>query len=269
MNLGIPNFVGPITKNRTESRGGGVAFYINNKLDFQVIQNMSLTEKAIESLTIKINHKSKSHILVCIYRPPKQNLTNLFYERLEHIIQMKNAEFPNSILEIIGDFNINTLDPITRIKFYEQSMSHGLLPLVTKPTRITTSTKSLIDNILTSHPQNTGTYVIRTNISDHFSVLLSRNVNRKEKTSKTKYIRLVNSKNTSYFKENLAKVKWDKIYELNEVEEIGDFFMDTLTENFNTSFPIIKSKFKKGLLSPIYFTKGIKESIKKEKKTIQ
>ena len=218
MNLGIPNFVGPITKNRTESRGGGVAFYINNKLDFEVIQNMSLTEKAekaIESLTIKINHKSKSHILVCIYRPPKQNLTNLFYERLEHIIQMKNAEFPNSILEIIGDFNINTLDPITRIKFYEQSMSHGLLPLVTKPTRITTSTKSLIDNILSSHPQNTGTYVIRTNISDHFPVLLSRNVNRKEKTSKTKYIRLVNSKNISSFKENLTKVKWDKIYEIN------------------------------------------------------
>ena len=56
---------------------------------------------------------------MCIYRPPKQNLTNLFYERLEHIIQMRNAEFPNSILEIIGEFNINTLDQITRIKFYE------------------------------------------------------------------------------------------------------------------------------------------------------
>ena len=100
-------------------------------------------------------------------------------------------------------------------------------------------------------------------------MLQSRNVNKKEKTSETKYIILINSKNISSFNENLASANWDKIYELNEVEEIGDFFMDTLIENFNTSFPIVKSRFKKGLLSPIYFTKGIKESIKKEKNTIQ
>ena len=100
-------------------------------------------------------------------------------------------------------------------------------------------------------------------------MLQSRNVNKKEKTSETKYIILINSKNISSFNENLASANWDKIYELNELEEIGDFFMDTLIENFNTSFPIVKSRFKKGLLSPIYFTKGIKESIKKEKNTIQ
>ena len=33
---------------------------------------------------------------------------------------------------------------------------------------------------MTSNTQNIGTYVIRTNISDHFSVLLSRQVNKKE-----------------------------------------------------------------------------------------
>ena len=106
MNLCIPNFVGQITKSRTDSRGGGVAFYINNKLDYEVIHNMSFTEKAIETITIKISHKSKSHILVCIYRHPKQNLK----------------------------------------LFYELSMSNGLLPKITKPTRVTSITKSLIDN---------------------------------------------------------------------------------------------------------------------------
>ena len=82
-------------------------------------------------------------------------------------------------------------------------MSNGLLPIITKP-RVTSTTKSLIDNILTSNTQSIGTFVIRTNISNHFSVLLSRNVNEKEKTFETEYIRLINSKNIWSFKENLA-----------------------------------------------------------------
>ena len=111
MNLFIPNFTCPITKSRTDSRDGGVAFYI--------------TQKAIETLTIKISHKSKSHILVCLYRPkprhrpPKQNLTNLFYERVEQNLKMRNNNFPNSTLEILGDYNLNTLYFCTRDKFYE------------------------------------------------------------------------------------------------------------------------------------------------------
>ena len=124
-------------------------------------------------------------------------------------------------------------------------MSNGLLPIITKP-RVTSTTKSLIDNILTSNTQSIGTFVFRTNISDHFSVLLSRNVNEKEKTFETKYLRLINSKNICSFKENLASANQINIYELNEVEAIGDFFMDTLLDYFNTSFPIVKSRFKKG-----------------------
>ena len=76
MNLCIPNFVGPITKSRTDSRGGGVAFYINNKLDYEVIHNMSSTEKAIKTLTIKIVISQSlmsaiciMHMHMCIYQP--------------------------------------------------------------------------------------------------------------------------------------------------------------------------------------------------------
>ena len=265
-NLSIENFKGPITKSRTDSRGGGIAFYVSNKLEYEVIHNMSFTEKAIETLTIKINHKSKSHILVCLYRPPKHNLINLFYERLDQLISFSKNSFPTSILDILGDYNLNTFDPKIRDKFYEISMSNGLLPTVTKPTRITATTKTLIDNILTSNTHNLGTYVIRTNISDHFSVLLSRQVKKKEKSTETQYTRLINNKSIICFKEKLANINWNEIYELDEVEEIGDFFLDTLQKNFNTSFPLTKSKVKKGQISPIYFTKGIRESIKKEKK---
>ena len=45
--------------------------------------------------------------------------------------------------------------------------------------KYSSTTKTLIDNILTSNCQNIRTYVLRTNISDHFSVLLSRQVNKK------------------------------------------------------------------------------------------
>ena len=45
--------------------------------------------------------------------------------------------------------------------------------------KYSSTTKTLIDNILTSNFQNIRTYVLRTNISDPFSVLLSRQVNKK------------------------------------------------------------------------------------------
>ena len=60
--------------------------------------------------------------------------------------------------------------------------------------KYSSTTKTLIDNILTSNFQNIRTYVLRTNISDLFLVLLSRQVNKKERATETKYFRQINNK---------------------------------------------------------------------------
>ena len=241
-NLNIPNFTGPISKNRIDSRGGGVCFYIKDNLDFKVIDNMSITDKAIEAITIKINHKFRSQVLTCLYRPPKANMINSFYEKLDLLVQMKNHLFPKANFDLLGDFNLNCFDQNTREKLYESCMSNGLLPIITKPTRKTQNTETLIDNILTSDAQQVRTFVLQTNISDHFSMLLSRNVEKKEKTKNTIYTRQINARNITIFKEKLANENWNPIYNLDKVEDIGNLFLDTLQNNFECSFPLKKVK---------------------------
>lgn len=266
LNLSLHGFDGPIFRNRQTSRGGGVAFYIRNNLEYKILDEMTISENFIETLTIKVIHKYQTHIIMNIYRPPRQNLTPPFYENIEKLIQFKDRKFPKSSLEVIGDFNLNIYDEKIRDKFYEIAITNGLLPIVTKPTRVTASTSTIIDNIWTSDVKKVKTYIAKLNISDHYAVLSSRNICKKEKPQHTKYRRIINSKNIDDFKSKLQNIEWDNLYKKDNVEEIGNFFLDTIYENFNLSFPLRKQNCKKYDNSPSYFTKGIKESIKQEKK---
>ena len=51
--------------------------------------------------------------------------------------------------------------------------SHGLLPTITQPTRITEVTATLIDNIFTNiNPSNCKTAIVFADISDHLPIIL-------------------------------------------------------------------------------------------------
>ena len=79
----------------------------------------------------------------------------------------------------MGDLNINLL----KIKkydccnfanhFFNQLSSSGYMPLITKPTRITKSTATLIDNIFTNNLSRTehSSGIIINDISDHLPIL--------------------------------------------------------------------------------------------------
>ena len=100
----------------------------------------------MESISIEIINGSKSKVLISsIYRASNTNV-NLFNEQIErHLSQIGKK---NGI--ICGDFNIDLLKtdlhPDTNI-FMELLYSHGMFPLINKPTRVTSNTATLIDNI--------------------------------------------------------------------------------------------------------------------------
>ena len=56
--------------------------------------------------------------------------------------------------------------------FFNQLSSSGYMPLITKPTRITKSTATLIDNIFTKNANKTGhqSGILLNNISDHLPI---------------------------------------------------------------------------------------------------
>ena len=84
-------------------------------------------------------------LVCCIYRAPNTDLTLLN----EHI----NLIFSNNgtkTVYLCGDFNVDLLHYDKHADtnhFVDQLFSFGLHPLITRPTRITRDTKTLIDNI--------------------------------------------------------------------------------------------------------------------------
>ena len=110
---------------------------------------MSLNVPNFESMTIEIKTHEQGILLCTIYRPPncsdKDFLKN--YTRL-----LKKFTSQQHARLIIGlDHN---LDLIKHAKhrptneFIELNLEHQLLPTITKPTRITRTTATLLDNII-------------------------------------------------------------------------------------------------------------------------
>ena len=84
-----------------------------------------------------------------IYRPPDENVTD-FLDSLRKLLSTTVRE--NKICYVMGDFNLDLLrheqHAITG-EFVELMFLHLLYNMITKPTRITPNTTSLIDNIFT------------------------------------------------------------------------------------------------------------------------
>ena len=93
---------------------------------------------------------------------------------LSEILDIINNEHKQSI--IMGDMNINLLKYDTHSKtndYLNNLFSHGFLPLITKPTRVTPVTASLIDHIYTNNILHPGSSLTTSpTTSAHFTYLI-------------------------------------------------------------------------------------------------
>ena len=87
-------------------------------------------------------------IIVCIYRSPDSNFWT-FFKTLELTIQI--AKVKRKKLLICGDWNPNFMLDNIRIQEIKNLLeSHNLINIVRSPTRITPSSESLLDVIVTN-----------------------------------------------------------------------------------------------------------------------
>ena len=95
----------------------------------------------------------------------------------------------NKDIYIMGDFNIDLLkDDIHRQThdYLDLIYSNCLMPTILKPTRITKTSATIIDNILTNSDNKISTGILVTDITDHFPTILmtkSRNEFAKNNTT--------------------------------------------------------------------------------------
>lgn len=171
-----------ITRNRPSgAKRGGVAIYIKTEYNFKERNDLMINDPGVfESLFIE----TKNAIIGEIYRTPNSN--DLRTLGMYDSILSKLQNYKNNI--IIGtDQNFDFIK-IDQHKNTEELLSillsNGLLPTITKPTRITHSTATCIDNIYISARRKTNIYtgILCEDISDHLPIILCLGTQKHDRT---------------------------------------------------------------------------------------
>ena len=136
-----------------ETSAGRTLLYIANHLSYKCRNNLNIYKKhELESTFIDIINPKKSNIIVgVIYRHPSMNLTDFNCSYLNKLLE--NISKEQKSIFLLRDFNVNLLSYNEHNQangFLDSLASNSFIPLILQPTRITSHSNTLIDNILSN-----------------------------------------------------------------------------------------------------------------------
>ena len=212
-----------------------IACLINHELTLICIKKNELESTFIET----INSKKSNIVVGCAYKHPNMDVLdfNSLVNQLLDIISKEQKQ-----IFVLGDFNINLLNynehqPTN--EFLDSLASNSIIPYILQPTRITSHSKTLIDNIFSnvlSFEAISGN--ITATISDHLTqFLFAPNVLSNPLCNKSNVLERDWSK---FDKENFILDYFDKIWsEILHLDQHNvNLSMDSYLDHMNASLDI-------------------------------
>ena len=176
----------------------------------------------------------------------------------------------------MGDFNIDLLKYNYcnfSTEFFHQFSSSSYTPLITKPTRITKSTATLIDNIFTNNLSKMEHLngILLNDISDHFPIftITEHELQNCPKTLKIDdcTTRIITKKSPEAFCCEIENCDWQSTLSKNNPTESYTTFIKDFFELYDKFFPMKKYKSKRS--NNLWISKGLKKIIKNRTSSIQ
>ena len=251
-----------------QRQGGGIGIYVNEKLDFKERSDIGINDDDIcQSRFIELNVTDKIIIIGILYRPPNGNL-HKFMEYLNKEVDLLDKT--NKSIYLMGDFNINLLKIDTNqltADFYQTLISYSLIPTITKPTRITHHTATLIDNIFTNdYNHNHSPGLLFTDITDHLPIFLITELStQKIKNNKTTF-RFINKTNLNEFNQAVLSCNWSPVLDESDPNISYNLFMDKFNQLYELYFPFKEHKTKSYKPRKPWIPTGLVKSIKTKHK---
>ena len=254
---------------RTDKRGGGVTLYVHDSIRVKKSNEFSVAiNDVLESITIELHiEKGKNIIISCIYRVPGSNIQYYsdFIEQFLHVVQNKSVY-------IVGDTNIDILKYENHVHtkdFVDMLYSYGVFPQINKPTRVTSASATIIDNIFTnvlSVDSKCG--IVCNDISDHLPIFYVTEYRGLSSTNKETYkiIRRCSEKNINKFKKRLETHDWKSVLKETNVDKAYDEFITRIKTIYNEECPQSKVKVQVKNVNKPWFTTGLKNACLKKNK---
>ena len=151
-------------------------------------------------------------------------------------------------------------------QFFEVTFSYGLVLLITKPTRVTPHSVTLIDNIFTNNTNVLSKNgLIISNLSDHFPIYSAiATDHHSEKGRHHIIVGDINEIRIQDFKSKLANIDWTSTKNAPDTNAMYDSFIEKYTGLFDSCFPFktIKGKALNSFRKPWITLKSIKKKNK-------
>ncbi|XP_050294793.1 uncharacterized protein LOC126734968 [Anthonomus grandis grandis] len=223
--------------------------------DFSAVTKFDnlLSEKVFEFSIVY--HNTLDLYIVCIYKTPDADV-QIFCQKLLSLLESLPLI---SKLILCGDLNID-FSSVCAAKESFQSIfdSFGMVMHINSPTRITKTSSSIIDYVVsTFDPELVDLTIFNSGFSDHEAVLTKFSLNHKNKRVPRKMCRIFGEKNFLNFKNLCLRTDWDFLSD--DVNTEFSRFIKSLSDLASNSFPLrpIKIKQKKP-----WSTKGLRLSSK-------
>ena len=233
-----------ICKNRKNSKNGGVGILVKDNINYKIREDLSeFYETEFETCFVEITHtKGKNLVIGSLYRVPGKN-EKIFMKRYQNLMEkIMNRNNVDLIVGIDQNLDYVKMDSHNNTsKFFDLNIKLGLLPVITRPTRITKNTATLIDNIYISSAlsldYNSGIYI--TDISDHMISMLLCNRNNKAIRVNERIKRSINKNTLSNIRQELNMINWYKQFDRSQhVNYMSDKFANMLTHILDKYAPM-------------------------------
>ena len=230
-------------------QGGGVAIYVceyllNNCLSSDIcLRNISYVDNdCFESIFIELQISKHEKINVgCMYRAPNTSISKC-NDNLSFVL----GNLTSKIVYICGDYNIDLLHCEERAEakhFLDEMFSSGLYPLITsRPTRITGTSATIIDNIFCSELcRNEVCGIVLSDATDHLPifVLCDNNTNEVNHEDPTvKYKRKLDEDSLNRLEHDQNYIKWEFVMNVSNRNLAFSRFMQVLSNTYNDACPL-------------------------------
>ena len=213
------------------SKGGGVPIYVPERCRSK--RRPELESKEVEIIWIKMRLNRRLILIGMMYRPP--HVQSLLFTELETMLERVSSEGKDIVL--MGDLNINLLaTTCLSSKLTLIANENNLKQLISKPTRITDHSQTLMNVLFTSSPDlfmTTG--ITELTRSDHL-MIYGECTARIQKQSKICTIRTFKKCNV----DELANAPWQVMEIFDHIDDKWSYWKSPFLNVVNSYAPLMK-----------------------------
>ena len=265
-NISLPGyeFIGQ----NSETNAGGTGLYIKDNIKFIRRSDLEFSTTGLETCFVELSRtKQKSVIIGCIYRHPhndRESFLQIMGQKLEYL---NNQGFE---AYIAGDININFFSYNTDRQtsdYLDMLLNLGFMPMITKATRITNHSATLIDHIYTNSPEKIiKSGICLADISDHLPCFCTVSTTLPAFIHE-RYYRDFSHFDKELFEEDLANIDFYNLIQGEDVNVNMNNIATVLQEITNKHAPIRQvTNSKRRRLKKPWISNGILNSITRKHK---